>query len=97
MRVAGDIVLANLELARRVLGPESRLMPRFVWVPLDTDSPWIVTTLAAIVTLTPGTLSADLSPDRRHPLVHAFNTADEDALIGEIKTRYEKPLLEIFA
>jgi multicomponent K+:H+ antiporter subunit E len=46
--------------------------------------------------MTPGTLSADLSSDRRHLLIHAFNLGDEAALIEAIKTRYERPLLEIF-
>ena len=52
--------------------------------------------LAGIITMTPGTLSADLSADRRHLLVHAFNITDEAELIASIKTRYEAPLMEIF-
>jgi len=46
--------------------------------------------------MTPGTLSADLSADRQHLLVHAFNIDDEAALIASIKSRYEAPLMEIF-
>lgn len=96
LRVLGDIVLANIEVARRILGPESAIRPQFVWVPLDARDPWAITTLAAIVTLTPGTLSADLGEDRRHLLVHAFNVSDEEALVRDIKTRYEQPLIRIF-
>lgn len=96
LRVLGDIVVANIEVARRILGPEAAISPRFVWVPLDTDNPWVISTLAAIVTLTPGTLSSDLSADRRHLLVHAFNVSDEARLIRTIKSRYEAPLKEIF-
>ena len=92
----GDIVKSNIVVARQVLGPESRIRPAFVWVPLDIRDPHGIVALAGIITLTPGTLSSELSDDRRHLLVHAFNVDDEQALIAEIKQRYEAPLREIF-
>jgi multicomponent K+:H+ antiporter subunit E len=52
--------------------------------------------LASIITMTPGTLSVDLSPDRRHLLVHALHLDDPAALIASVKTRYEQPLIAIF-
>ena len=94
--VLWDIVLSNIEVARRILGPESAITPSFVWVPLALSDPHALVSLAGIITMTPGTLSADLSPDRRHLLVHAFNVDDEAALIAQIKARYEAPLKEIF-
>lgn len=95
-RVLADIVLANVEVARRILGPEDALTPHFVWVPLDIRQPWGIATLAGIITLTPGTVSSELSADRRYLLVHALNEADPAALVAAIKTRYERPLMEIF-
>jgi multicomponent K+:H+ antiporter subunit E len=94
--VLKDIVLSNLEVARRILGPESAIRPRFVWVPLSIRDPHGIAALASIITMTPGTLSADLSEDRRHLLIHAFNVDDEAALVADIKARYEQPLMEIF-
>lgn len=94
--VLGDIVVSNIEVARRILGPESRIHPAFVWVPLTIRDPHGITTLAGIITMTPGTLSSDLSEDRRHLLVHAFNVDDPQQLIASIKARYEAPLIEIF-
>ena len=94
--VLKDIVLASFEVARRILGPEAAIRPRFVWVPLDIRDPYGIVALAAIVTLTPGTLSSDLSDDRRHLLIHAFNVDDEAALVAGIKARYETPLRRIF-
>ena len=91
-----DIVLANIEVARRILGPESVLQPRFVWLPLDIRDPYGIAALAGIITLTPGTVSSDLSADRRYLLVHAFNCDDPAALAASIKQRYERPLMEIF-
>ena len=55
-----------------------------------------ITALASIITLTPGTLSAELSEDRRHLLVHGFNLRDPAATVAGIKARYEAPLQEIF-
>lgn len=94
--VLRDIVLSNLEVARRVLGPEASLRPGFVWLPLAVRDPYAIATLAGIITLTPGTLSAELSPDRRHLLIHALHLEDPEALVADIKARYEAPLLEIF-
>ena len=94
--VLWDIVLSNIEVARRILGPEEAIRPAFVWMPLELTDPHAIVSLAGIITMTPGTLSAELSPDRRHLLVHAFNVDDEPALIAQIKARYESPLKEIF-
>jgi multicomponent K+:H+ antiporter subunit E len=91
-----DIVLSNIEVARRILGPQSALTPAFIWLPLDIRSAHGITALASIITLTPGTVSAELAEDQRHLLVHCFNLANADEAIATIKARYEAPLMEIF-
>jgi multicomponent K+:H+ antiporter subunit E len=91
-----DIVLANLQVARRILGPESAIRPSFIWLPLDITHPHGIVALAAMITMTPGTLSADVSADQRWLLLHAFDVADEAAVIEDIKQRYEAPLMELF-
>ena len=99
MVVLRDIVMSNIEVARRILGPEAAIHPRFVWVPLDLRDPHGIVALAGIITMTPGTLSSELSEDHRHLLVHALNCPDQDAeaaLVADIKARYEAPLMEIF-
>ena len=95
-RVLWDIVLSNIEVARRILGPERAITPGFLWLPLDLTNLHGITALASIITLTPGTLSAELSEDRRHLLVHCFNLRDAEATVAAIKQRYEAPLKEIF-
>lgn len=91
-----DIVVANLRVALLVLGPQRRLRPRFLLVPLQVESPVAITLLAAIITLTPGTVSSNVSGDRRTLLVHALSETDPDAAVALIKARYERPILEIF-
>lgn len=98
--VLWDIVRSNIEVARRILGPERAIRPSFVWVPLQLRSPHGVLTLAGMITMTPGTISAELSPDRRLLLVHALHVEGgkegEAALVAAIKERYERPLIKIF-
>ena len=96
LRLLRDIVVSNVEVARRVLGPESAIQPGFLRVPLELTDDWAITTLACIITLTPGTLTADVAADRSYLLVHAFHVDDAEAIIASIKTRYEAPLKEIY-
>ncbi|MFZ5522280.1 MAG: Na+/H+ antiporter subunit E [Pseudomonadota bacterium] len=91
-----DIVRANLQVARRILGPESAIRPGYVWLPLTLGHPHGRVLLAGIITMTPGTLSARFSDDGTQLLIHAFDLGDPAALIAEIQARYEAPLREIF-
>ncbi|WP_291864270.1 Na+/H+ antiporter subunit E [Bradyrhizobium sp.] len=95
-RVVGDIILANWEVARLVVGPLDRLRPAFIDVPIDIDDPFVATLLASIVSLTPGTVSVDIDRAAGILHVHALNVAVESELIATIKHRYEAPLKEIF-
>ncbi|MCU0760037.1 MAG: Na+/H+ antiporter subunit E [Steroidobacteraceae bacterium] len=95
LTLLGDIVVANLQVAARILGPESALRPRFIWVPLTVRNRYAVSTFASMITLTPGTLSADVTADGRWLLVHALDVEDEAATVAELKRRYERPLAEI--
>ena len=73
-----------------------RLRPGFVELPLDLTDEFAITLLASTISLTPGTVSADVSEDRRTLLIHALDVDDQDAMIRQIKQRYERPLKEIF-
>lgn len=92
-----DILVANLEVALLVLGPTKRLRPAFIDVPLDSTHEIALAALISIVSLSPGTLCAELSDDRRRLVVHVLDLEDEAALVALIKSRYEAPLMEIFA
>jgi multicomponent K+:H+ antiporter subunit E len=94
--VLWDIVIANLILAARILGPMHKLQPAFMQVPLDIEQEFTITLLASTISLTPGTVSADLNMEGRYLLVHSLHVTDIDAAIAEIKQRYEAPLKEVF-
>jgi multicomponent K+:H+ antiporter subunit E len=91
-----DIGAANVQVARLVLGPPERLRPGFVVLPLRLRSELAISLLANTICLTPGTVSAWLSADRRELLIHALDLDDPQALIQTIRDRYEAPLLEVF-
>ena len=96
VRVLGDIVVANLNVARLILGRPERLRPAFVLVPLVLKSDLAISLLANTICLTPGTVSSRLSLDRKYLLVHTLDTADPGRLAATIKSRYETPIQEIF-
>lgn len=96
--VLHDIVKANIDVALIVVFKRSAdLRPAWVCVPLDIRSPEAITTLAATITLTPGTVSCDLAQDGHAILVHCLHAPDPDAVRDDIKARYESRLKEIFA
>ncbi|NKN34619.1 Na+/H+ antiporter subunit E [Marichromatium bheemlicum] len=90
-----DIVIANLEVAWLILRGPRRVHPGFVEVPLALRSELGISLLANTISLTPGTVSAWLSPDRTTLVVHALDVRDPEALVATIKRRYETPLLEV--
>lgn len=94
--VLWDIIVSNLAVARRVLGPLPRLRPGFIEVPIDLGHPDAVALLASIIAITPGTVAADVDDARTRILVHVLDLDDPAQLIAEIKHRYERPLKEIF-
>lgn len=102
-----DIVVANLQVALLILGPSKKLRPAFIKVPIDLTHDMPITILASCVSLTPGTVSAEVypiaeslpegeEPTQRYLLIHVLDLKDEEALIKQIKQRYEAPLKEIF-
>jgi multicomponent Na+:H+ antiporter subunit E len=94
---AWQLVLANVRVARAVLGPVGRLRPALVAVPIDVATDAEITMLANMITLTPGTLSVDVSPDRRTLYVHTIQLeGSADALRDAIKRGFERRVREAF-
>ncbi|MAY42459.1 MULTISPECIES: Na+/H+ antiporter subunit E [unclassified Neptuniibacter] len=96
LMVIWDIIIANFEVAQLVIRSSKKLNPAFIAIPLDIQHEFPITILASTVSLTPGTVSAEISEDKKWLYVHVLNLTDKDELITEIKHRYERPLMEIF-
>jgi multicomponent K+:H+ antiporter subunit E len=96
--VLWDIIIANFEVAGIILfKPNDALRPAWLAVPLDLARPEAITVLAGTISLTPGTVSVDISACGRFLLVHALHAPDPEADIARIKARYEARLQRIFA
>ena len=96
--VVRDVIVANFQVARIVLFmPPDQIRSAWITVPIDLPSPEAVTMLAGTITLTPGTVTADVSADGRALLIHCLHAPDPDATRDDIKTRYESRLKRIFA
>ncbi len=96
--VIWDIIVANVQVAWIVLTvPNAKLKPAWIVVPLKLKQPEAITLLAGTITLTPGTVSADLSDEGHSLLVHVLHTDDPDSVRDDILSRYERRLLEIFS
>lgn len=91
-----DIVRGSFHVAFLILKGPARLRPTFIEVPLALETDLAISLLANTISLTPGTVSANLSTDKRTLIVHTIDTGDAAALVAEIKKRYETPLKQIF-
>ena len=83
------LVKANYEVAREVLTPGFSMTPRIIRYPVDGLSPVEITTLANAITLTPGTLSADINDEGTLLYIHSMYAEDRDeavAALDELKT-----------
>lgn len=95
--VIWDIIVANMQVAMIILFKRNRnLQPAWITVPLDLTSPEAITVLAGTITLTPGTVTADLSQNGHALLVHCLHAPEPEDVIVDIKNRYEARLKEIF-
>ena len=96
MIVLWDIMVANVIVAKLILGNKDNLQPKFLYIPLDIEHPLAISLLANTISLTPGTVSCDVCEDRKTLLVHGLHEEDPEATINEIKQRYEAPLKKVF-
>lgn len=92
-----DTTRSNLAVLRYLLRPRHRPHPAgFVKIPLRMRDPNALAVLAMIVSITPGTVWAEISLDRSMLMLHVLEVADADAIVAHVRTRYERPLMEIF-
>lgn len=96
MAVFWDIIVANVVVAKLILGNKNKLQPAFLHITLDIKEPLTISLLANAISLAPGTLSCDLSEDKKTLLVHSLHEVDPKATVKSIKERYEQPLKKVF-
>lgn len=91
-----EVSYSTFRLAALVLRPKIRLNPRFVDVPLDLEGELPRFFFACLISMTPGSMSVGINPDRGFLTVHLLDAPDPDAAIHEMKRLFEEPLIRIF-
>lgn len=95
--VMWDILVANVQVAKIILFmPGDKIRSAWIPVPIDLKTPEAITMLAGTITMTPGTVTADMSACGRVLLIHSLHAPDPDAIRDDIKSRYEARLKRIF-
>ena len=90
-----ELLAASLFVAGSILRPSLDLNPGVIAVPLDLRSDTGITLLGNLITLTPGTLTLDVSDDRRTIYVHTIDYEDVESFRREIKDGFERRILEL--
>jgi multicomponent Na+:H+ antiporter subunit E len=91
-----ELLLSGLRVARLVLTPRMHLRPGIFAYPLKVDRNFEITLLANLITLTPGTLSVDVSADRKTLFVHAIDCSDPEQTRRAIAAGFERRIMEAF-
>ncbi len=90
-----EILISNIRITLTILSPRPKLRPAVVAVPLDLKSEVGIVILANLITLTPGSLSLDISSARQYLYIHVFDLVDREKFIHDIKHNYERRIREI--
>ncbi|MEX0716207.1 MAG: Na+/H+ antiporter subunit E [Planctomycetaceae bacterium] len=90
-----ELLLSNFRVAYDVVTPTNYMRPGVIAVPLDAKTDAEITLLSMLITLTPGTLSLDLSADKSLLFIHGMFVEDPDAFRASIKDRLERRVLEV--
>ena len=90
-----ELVLANMRLALDVATPRFQMTPGILAIPLDATRDSEILLLAMLINLTPGSVALDVSDDRKVMYVHVMYIASADAARAEIKTGFERRVLQL--
>lgn len=91
-----DLVTSSIQVAKAVISPRDITRPRLLIVPLEAKTPVEVTLVANFISLTPGTLSVDVSADGRSLLVHDLFAGDSgDATRRDVREGIEARVLKV--
>jgi multicomponent Na+:H+ antiporter subunit E len=92
---AKEILVANMWMAYDIITPKLISRPAIIAVRLDDPSPGEVTLLANLITMTPGTLSLEVSSDRKVLYIHTMFVRDVEKFRRDIKRQLERRVLEV--
>jgi multicomponent Na+:H+ antiporter subunit E len=91
-----ELIKSSINVAILVLSPYRKLSPAIIAYPLSVTRDGEITLLANMITLTPGTMSMDVSDDRSTLYIHAIDAPDPDKVIDDIKDSFEAQIMKVF-
>lgn len=91
-----ELTNSAIKVALTVLSPRMELKPGFITYEIKLDRDFEITLLANLITLTPGTLSVDVSEDRKLLFIHALDCSDPEGIRADIANGFERRILEAF-
>jgi len=90
-----ELTKANLDMVRVILKPRLNHRPGIVAVRTQLETNVEITLLAALISLTPGTISMDFSEDNKTIYIHSIDVLDKDEMIEDIRNSFEKAIMEV--
>lgn len=92
-----ELLVSSLRVAWDVVTPRHRMRPAIVAVPLDVTRDGEITLLANLISLTPGTLSLDVSEDKKTLFVHAMYVDDPEDFRRDLKRNFERRVMGVLS
>ncbi len=86
------VIQANIFIAYDILTPSLRAKPEFIWIPIKVTSDFGILLLSNLITMTPGTLTVEITPDKKNLLVHCLYYMEGDKVHQEINSIQSKIL-----
>ncbi len=91
-----ELIAANLQVAFLIAKGAKHVRPAIVRIPTQLTSETALLMLANMITLTPGTLTLEVSSDHRYLFVHVLHADDPDKIIHGIQQGFESRLKRVF-
>jgi len=90
-----ELILSSLNVAKEILRPRMIIRPGIIAVPTQLRTDIEVTLFACLITLTPGTLTLEISPDNDVLYLHCIDIHDVQESVDAIKNTFEKAIMEV--
>jgi multicomponent Na+:H+ antiporter subunit E len=91
-----ELVLSSLFVAYDIITPKDHMRPGIVEVPVDLKTDTAIIAFVNLISMTPGSLTVDMSPDKKKVYVHAMYLFDKKKFIAKMKNELERKIQQIF-
>jgi multicomponent Na+:H+ antiporter subunit E len=91
-----ELLLSGVLLARDIIRPKKTFTHGIIRIGIDISSPTALMTMVNLVSMTPGSLIIELTPDHRYLYVHVMYLEDPERFESDLKNKFEKKIKRIF-